>query len=372
MNVQETFLLTGSGTLANEAMLWQIKMHRGKGFILSNGEFGSRLIEQAKRNSLNFTEHKIGWGEHYDIEEIERLVQLNEINWMLFCHCETSTGIINDLNELTEVAARNTCLCFVDCMSTVGTYPLDLSKIAMATASSGKGLASVPGLAIVFSNIAAQAGDRIPVYLDLQHYSRKNGVPFTISSNLVNALCTSIQQKLQINQFELLQEYGEKFYNRLSEQELIPFSNHISKVFTIALAHDTRTTFIYKMQYRQLLFSYESDYLIERNWCQLAMFGYYKKNDVMLPGGHNILIQKQQKADDGRINQLRMLGRTLWSAGLPVLDDLHNESYGWKIDSSIQNDDKKLQAFKTKKYVEAIKSLIPGVTMMIMHCTATS
>jgi hypothetical protein len=100
--------------------------------------------------------------------------------------------------------------------------------------------------------------------------------------------------------------------------------------------------------------------------------GIEKRIPVMLPGGHNILIQKQQKADDGRINQLRKLGRTLWSAGLPVLDDLHNESYGWKIDSSIQNDDKKLQAFKTKKYVEAIKSLIPGVTMMIMHCTATS
>jgi hypothetical protein len=97
-----------------------------------------------------------------------------------------------------------------------------------------------------------------------------------------------------------------------------------------------------------------------------------KRIPVMLPGGHNILIQKQQKADDRRINQLRMLGRTLWSAGLPVLDDLHNESYGWKIESRIENDDKKLQAFKTQKYIKAIRSLKPGVTMMIMHCTATT
>ncbi len=278
-NVQQTCLLTGSGTLANEAMLWQIKMQGGKGLILSNGEFGSRLIKQASRNSLDFIEHIINWGETFDITEVERLIKLNQVEWLLFCHCETSTGVINDVNKLTAIATTSNCLCFVDCMSTVGTIPLNLSKIAMATASSGKGLASVPGLAIVFSNIAVQMGDQIPVYLDLQHYALKDGVPFTISSNLVNALFTSIQQKLQAQQFELLHEYGERFYNRLNEQELVPYSNQLSKVFTIVLANNTKKTFISKLQYNQILFSYESEYLKERNWCQLATFGYYKKND---------------------------------------------------------------------------------------------
>ena len=55
-----------------------------------------------------------------------------------------------------------------------------------------------------------------------------------------------------------------------------------------------------------------------------------------------------------------------------MLDDLYNVSYNWKILEEIKNDDKKLQLFKTGKYIEAIKSLQPGVTMMIMHCTATS
>jgi len=57
---------------------------------------------------------------------------------------------------------------------------------------------------------------------------------------------------------------------------------------------------------------------------------------------------------------------------LPVLDDLHNFSYDWKIPDTIANDDKKLQAFKTAKYIEAIKLLLPGITMMIMHCTKTT
>jgi hypothetical protein len=62
----------------------------------------------------------------------------------------------------------------------------------------------------------------------------------------------------------------------------------------------------------------------------------------------------------------------LWAAGLPVLDDLHNESYDWPIPDSLKNDDTKLQQYKTAKYIAALTQLKPGLTMMIMHCTATS
>jgi chitin disaccharide deacetylase len=93
---------------------------------------------------------------------------------------------------------------------------------------------------------------------------------------------------------------------------------------------------------------------------------------VMLPGGADVLIKEQLHAPDQQIAQMQALGKILWNAGLPVLDDLHNGSYDWKIPEEIKTDDKKLQAFKTGKYIEAIKSLQPGVTMMIMHCTATT
>ena len=100
--------------------------------------------------------------------------------------------------------------------------------------------------------------------------------------------------------------------------------------------------------------------------------GIEKHIPVMLPGGQDVLIKQQTHAPDELIQQLRNIGRTLWFAGLPVLDDLHNFSYDWKIPDDIKINDKKLQAFKTAKYIEGIKSLMPGVTMMIMHCTETS
>ncbi len=50
---------------------------------------------------------------------------------------------------------------------------------------------------------------------------------------------------------------------------------------------------------------------------------------VMLPGGSDVLIQSQMMLPDATIQGMRMLGKQLWAAGLPVLDDLHNYSYDW-------------------------------------------
>jgi len=92
---------------------------------------------------------------------------------------------------------------------------------------------------------------------------------------------------------------------------------------------------------------------------------------VMLPGGADAMIQAQSNLPDATIQAMRMLGKQLWSAGLPVLDDLHNYSYDWVIPADIASDDRKLDEYKTAKYIESLKTLKPGLTMMIMHCTET-
>jgi predicted glycoside hydrolase/deacetylase ChbG (UPF0249 family) len=91
---------------------------------------------------------------------------------------------------------------------------------------------------------------------------------------------------------------------------------------------------------------------------------------IMLPGGKDHLIQEETHAPESRVKQLQYLGSLLWKKGLPVLDDLHNISYDWPIPDSIKNKDRELRDFKTQKYLEAFKSLQPGLTMMIMHCTS--
>ncbi len=93
---------------------------------------------------------------------------------------------------------------------------------------------------------------------------------------------------------------------------------------------------------------------------------------VMFPAGHAKLISKLMNMPPEQVEGLRLMGKQLWDAGLPVLDDIFNESYDWKLPAGTPATDKNLAAFKTQKYIEALKSIQPGITYMIMHCTSTS
>ena len=79
---------------------------------------------------------------------------------------------------------------------------------------------------------------------------------------------------------------------------------------------------------------------------------------VMFPGGHNFYARKDYGDRAGE--EALQTGAYIWQQGLPVLDDLHNSCYGWPREDKVTN------------YVEAIRGLKPGVTMMIMHCSSES
>lgn len=96
------------------------------------------------------------------------------------------------------------------------------------------------------------------------------------------------------------------------------------------------------------------------------------KIPIMFPAGHATVIKSQSQLPDAQIKQIQSLGKLLWTAGLPVLDDLHNTSYGWSLAKGVVPTDDKLRALKTANYIDALKSLKPGLTMVIMHCTAPS
>jgi predicted glycoside hydrolase/deacetylase ChbG (UPF0249 family) len=95
-----------------------------------------------------------------------------------------------------------------------------------------------------------------------------------------------------------------------------------------------------------------------------------EKIPVMFPGGHNSMIFQTEKEAGLTIEMTTAVGKQLWAAGLPVIDDLHNVSYGWGCPEGKKDcSDTELLASKTKKYIETIESLKPGLTMVIMHCT---
>jgi hypothetical protein len=95
--------------------------------------------------------------------------------------------------------------------------------------------------------------------------------------------------------------------------------------------------------------------------------GMREKIPVMFPGGHSTLVQK---TNGGLVSveQAKAIGDKLWQAGLPVIDDLHNSSYGFTYPKE-KVSDKELQQLAAEQYMRSFDELQPGITMVIMHCS---
>ncbi len=295
---------TGSGTLANEVMIAQIKKYHTKGIVLSNGEFGNRLVNQCRRQGLVFTNYSKDWGNEFDLNELENLLKIQEPKWILFVHSESSTGCINDLENIIALAKKYELKIYVDAVSSISNLQLNLHDVTIATASSGKGLASFPGIALVFSNDIPEPDDNTPTYLDLGYYFKKDGIPFTISSNLIFALNKATDYTTNISHLNKISELSSYLLSQLNTFENLDILNnkyHLpSHIITIKPKHGLLSTQLGNtLMKNSVETSFNSKYLVGRNFLQIAMMSQHTKAEVdllieNLAGQFNTLKQHSQ------------------------------------------------------------------------------
>ncbi|GAB4042109.1 polysaccharide deacetylase family protein [Spirosoma jeollabukense] len=93
-----------------------------------------------------------------------------------------------------------------------------------------------------------------------------------------------------------------------------------------------------------------------------------EKIPILFPGGHASLIIKANSIPADKQQLIKQVGKQLWDAGLPVLDDLDGSITSQNLPAGTSDD--ALQKFKTQKFIELLNSTKPGLTYIIMHCTA--
>lgn len=273
VNANHAEIAVGTGTLANDLVAAQIQKLPGRGLILANGEFGCRLIDHAARWSLRFDTIQKEWNEKFSLAEIESSIEKNgDINWIWTVHCETSTGYLYDLDGLSKLANKHDLKLCVDACSSVGIVAVDLQDAYLASTVSGKGLGSYPGLAVVFHQEPILPDPSIPRYLDLGQFSTTDSIPYTHSSNLVSALHAAVdrvdfQNKAHLGNAAKRMLKGAGF-SHLGDEKYSP------SVMTIPLPDFISSREIGDgLKKEGVIISYESDYLLKRNWIQFALMG---------------------------------------------------------------------------------------------------
>lgn len=275
----------GTGTLANDLVAGQLAQIPGRGLILSNGEFGQRLIDHATRLRLDFHTLEIPWGASFTETEIRQaLAEGKPKAWLWAVHAETSTGVLNDLELLKRLACDSQVPLCLDCVSSLGVVPCDLRGVALASSVSGKGLRSMAGLALVFhdQNLPAPMMP-LPRYLDLRLYLAP-GVPFTLSSNLVAGLNLALETLNPGVRGSEVRETADWLCRQLQEAGvplLAAAAVRFPGAITIPVPPPANSCALGKaLQHAGWLVSYQSNYLIERNWIQLCLFGHTERADL--------------------------------------------------------------------------------------------
>ena len=280
-------LLLGSGTLANDVLGAQLSLLSGSGLVLNNGEFGARLIDHARRFKLHFEAVEFDWGQPFDLELVrKKLSHVPSPAWLWCVHCETSTGVLNDVATLNELCIERGVKLCLDCISSLGTMPVDLKDVYLASASSGKGLRAYPGVSMVFHRQNGQTpSDSLPRYLDLGFYTQQEGIPFTFSSNLLHALHAAVRGVNWERRFAEVGETSTWLRTKLLELGfcVVGATTRTSPaVVTIQLPAELNSVNVGNlMQEAGFLLSYNSDYLKRRNWIQICLMGEIAREKVV-------------------------------------------------------------------------------------------
>ena len=146
--------IQGSGTYAMEAMLGSLLPCDAKALVLANGAYGLRAAKILQY--LGRAHTVIDKGDYLPPrgEEVATVLAADpDITHVIAIHCETSSGILNPIDEISEATHAAGCKLFIDAMSAFGAIALssrDLHYEALAS-SANKCIEGVPGFSFVIA-----------------------------------------------------------------------------------------------------------------------------------------------------------------------------------------------------------------------------
>lgn len=145
-------LFTASGTGGLEAAITSAVPKGKKILVVDNGAYGARMANIASTFGIDVVLYKLAYGDHPDVGYIENLLNENkDVSHLAVVHHETTTGMLNPIQEICDVAKKYNVEVIVDCMSSYAGIPIDIKKwnAAYLISSSNKCIQGMPGMVFV-------------------------------------------------------------------------------------------------------------------------------------------------------------------------------------------------------------------------------
>ena len=118
--------LQGSGTFTVEAVLGTLISRSDKALVLVNGAYGQRMTKMLGYMQRAFVVQETPEDSPPDLETLQQTLENDPlITHVLAVHCETTSGILNPVEQIAEIVAQHKRSLIIDAMSAFGAVPLD-------------------------------------------------------------------------------------------------------------------------------------------------------------------------------------------------------------------------------------------------------
>ncbi|NOX73024.1 MAG: 2-aminoethylphosphonate--pyruvate transaminase [Alphaproteobacteria bacterium] len=202
-NLFDCVPMQGSGTFSVEAMLASFVPREGKVLVLSNGAYGARIVQTLDYLGRDYV--VIDKGDYMPPRGDEVAAALAAdpaISHVVVVHCETSSGILNPVAEISEAVYAAGRELLIDSMSAFGAIPLTVGEIryeAMVS-SANKCIEGVPGFGFVIARkdaLVAAKGRSHSLSLDIHaqwaHMNKTGQWRFTPPTHVVVAFLEALR-----------------------------------------------------------------------------------------------------------------------------------------------------------------------------------
>jgi 2-aminoethylphosphonate-pyruvate transaminase len=199
-----TVLVGGSGTAAVEMAIASAVPAQGRLLVIDNGAYGTRMAEIAAAYGMQHDVERFGVGGYPDVDRIRERVHQQRYTHLAVVHHETSTGMLNPVEEIAQLCREHEVELIVDAMSSYAGMPIDVEAMGIdyLVASSNKCIQGMAGLGFVICRrTALEKLVRVPgrsYYLNLadQHrFLEKTGqMQFTPPVQIVYALDQALHE----------------------------------------------------------------------------------------------------------------------------------------------------------------------------------
>jgi alanine-glyoxylate transaminase/serine-glyoxylate transaminase/serine-pyruvate transaminase len=155
-----TLAVSGTGSAGMEACVVNLVEPGDPMLACINGVFGKRMADVAERCGAEVTTVEIDWGKAFTPDQIYDALQKKPAKIVGIVHAETSTGVCQPLEEISEIVHDHRALLLADAVTSLGGMKVDVDGWRIDACYSGtqKCLSCPPGLApVTFSDAAMKA-----------------------------------------------------------------------------------------------------------------------------------------------------------------------------------------------------------------------